>query len=447
MTPMLMIGCRFAVQTVIPLLYRYGCCGLRHIYSFILYLMLPGELLRLWRRGARVPGYRRHWGERFGFIAAAQTRRTLWIHAVSVGEVRAAEPLVRALRRRWPDRDITVTTTTPTGRETVESVFGSAVRCMYLPYDLPGAVRRFLQRLSPSVALVMETEIWPNLYHALRARNIPLLLVNARVSESSLRRYRMLGGLARASLRCARHIAAQGEPDAERFLALGADRQRVSVTGNLKFDSTLPHDFDERVAEVREKLATDRPIWIAGSTHPGEEEQLLEAQRRVLDRVPDALLIVVPRHPERAGQVLSLCERAGFGFRLYSQLTGVRAGESLVIVDVLGVLAALYAVAGVAFIGGSLVHSGGHNPLEALLAGTAVVSGLRVENFRLIYQDMLEQGAVSMVETAADLADTVSGWFSDELSRQAVVTAGRSLIEQRRGAVVRTMELLDSVLD
>ena len=407
--------------------------------------MLPGVLLRQWWRGRRVPGYRRHWRERFGFVAASAVG-TLWIHAVSVGEVRAAEPLVAAVRRRWPERPLLLTTTTPTGRATAGELFGNAVRCAYLPYDLPGAMQRFFARVSPALAVVMETEIWPNLYHGLRTRKVPLLLVNARLSEASLRRYRWLAGLTKSTLDCVERIAAQTEQDRERFLQLGVQRQRIVVTGNLKFDATLPEDFGERVAAAREKLTPARPCWVAGSTHGGEETRVLEAHRRVLERVPAALLLLVPRHPERAGEVASLCAGAGFGCRLYSSLRFLDAGDQVVIVDTLGDLATLYGLCPVAFVGGSLVGHGGHNPLEALLAGASVVTGPRVENFRQVYDGLLECGAVRQIETDAELAQTVIDWLADEARRCDAVAAGRRVIDAQRGALEATMELVRALL-
>ncbi len=418
---------------------------LRYLYSLILYLVLPGVLLRLWWRGGRVPGYRRHWRERFGFVEASAAG-TLWIHAVSVGEVRAAEPLVAAVRRRWPQRPVLLTTTTPTGRAMAGELFGAAVRCVYLSYDLPGAVRRFLASVSPALGVVMETEIWPNLYHGLRARKVPLLLVNARLSGASLRRYRWLAGLTRSTLDCVDRIGAQTEQDAERFLHLGAARQRVIVTGNLKFDASLPADFGERVAAVRARLGTARPVWIAGSTHRGEETQLLEAHRRVLERVPRALLVLAPRHPERAAEVASLCARYGFGCCLYSGLKYPSAGDQVVIVDTLGDLAVLYGLCPVAFVGGSLVGHGGHNPLEALLAGAAVATGPCVENFRQVYDVLLECGAVQEIETDAQLAQTVIDWLGDEARRGAAVAAGRRVMEAQRGALEATLELVRALL-
>jgi len=419
---------------------------LRHLYSLILYLLLPAVLLRLWWRGARLPGYRLHWGERFGFIQPRSAARPVWIHAVSVGEVRAAAPLVAALRERWPQQPLVMTTTTPTGRATAVELYGSDLDCLYLPYDLPGSVRRFVARTAPVLGVVMETEIWPNLYHVVQVRRIPLLLANARLSEESLRRYRWFAGLARATLHCVTHIGAQSAQDAGRFQRLGVQPQRITVTGNLKFEAALAPDFPERVASARSRLEGGRPLWVAGSTHRGEEQQILEAHRRLIQETPDALLVLVPRHPERAGELLALGARAGLRCRLYSATAQHTDGEQVVIVDLLGELAALYGLCLVAFVGGSLVARGGHNPLEALLAGAPVVSGPHLENFRQVYQLLLEQGAVKQVKSAAQLARTVADWFADEAARRAVVAAGRRVIEQNRGAVAATLQRVEAAL-
>jgi len=275
---------------------------MRVLYSLLLYLLLPGVLLRLWIKGRRDPAYRRHWRERLG-LDVPQGDRVIWLHAVSVGEVRAAEPLVRALRVRYAGQALLVTVTTPTGRRTVRQLFGDEVSCRYLPYDLPGAVRRFLAALQPAMLVVMEVELWPNLYRGLAARGVPLYLVNARLSEKSWRAYRCLGGLTGETLRSVRHIAAQSAADRTRFVQLGARADRVSVTGNLKSDVRLPGDFHTRSRQLRERLADGQPVWIAASTHEGEEALVLEAHAELLRHCPQALLILAPRHRNAAAKV------------------------------------------------------------------------------------------------------------------------------------------------
>lgn len=418
---------------------------MRYLYSLTLYLMMPWVLWRMWRRGARVAAYRRHWKERFGWPDSVPGNGLVWIHAVSVGEVRAAQPLLDALQQRWPHRTFMFSTTTPAGRETVQRLFAGRVPCVYLPWDLPGAVRRFLARVSPDVAIVMETEIWPNLYRALSQRNIPLLLVNARLSAASLRGYATLRGLARSTLHCVDRIAAQTEEDAQRFLQLGAGAQQVTVAGNLKLDAQLPADFAQRSSQMRDALGAARRIWIAGSTHAGEEALLIEAHRQVMEACPDALLVLAPRHPERAREVAATCERAGIGYRFFSEARDVGAEHALLILDVLGELAGLYGAADVAFIGGSMVDRGGHNPVEAVLAEVPVVTGPSTENFAFIYGKLAEQEGMCRVESSAELAAVVTAWFADPRQRQAVAGAARRVVEAHRGALQRVMALVDAV--
>ncbi len=290
---------------------------MRVLYSLLLYLLLPGALLRLWIKGRREPGYRRHWRERLARDLPPDGE-VVWVHAVSVGEVRAAEPLVRALLARHSARTLLITVTTPTGRQTVKQLFADSVLCRYLPYDLPGAVQRFLASLQPFMAIFMEVELWPNLYAALAARRVPLLLVNARLSDRSLRRYQRLGGLMSGTLSAVQHIAAQTGADKARFVQLGVSPEAVSVTGNLKCDARLPQDLAGRARQLREQLSGRQPIWVAASTHEGEEAVVLAAHVELLRHYPYALLILVPRHPERAEAVARQCDSAGLRCRLFS---------------------------------------------------------------------------------------------------------------------------------
>jgi len=419
---------------------------LRYLYSLILYLLTPWVLLRLWRRGARVPAYREHWRERFGLVPEAAHAGAVWIHAVSVGEVRAALPLIRGIQQRWPSKAVFLTTTTPTGRETIRQLFGETVSSSYLPYDLPAAVGRFLGRVAPAAAIIMETEVWPNLYHELQARGIPLYLVNARLSEASMRRYLKVPGLLKATIRCVSGISAQTEDDAGRFIRLGAKQQQVHVSGNLKFDAELNADFAERAAPLRDSLHNNPYIWIAGSTHPGEEALLVAAHRKVLNKFPRARLLVAPRHPERAQGVALLFRQEGFNARLYSESGSLGETDDIIIVDVLGALCYLYAVANVAFIGGSLCATGGHNPLEAVLAGAPVVTGPAVSNFTDVYEKLITEGAACMVATAAQLGDAVCDWFEHEGARQAAAQAGLKVVEENQGAMQRTLAILEDSL-
>ncbi|MEA2079781.1 MAG: lipid IV(A) 3-deoxy-D-manno-octulosonic acid transferase [Pseudomonadota bacterium] len=419
---------------------------MRYLYSLILYLMLPWVLLRQWLKGFRVPGYRRHWQQRFGFGDVNTVKDVIWIHAVSVGEVRAAQALIQSLLSDETGRPILITTMTPTGRDIAQRLFGQTVSYCYLPYDLPGSVRRFLTAVRPAIAVIMETEIWPNLYHQLHQRHIPLLLLNARLSQASLRGYLKLPALSRAAIHCVERIAAQSEEDARRFVCLGASRQQLSVVGNLKFDGQLPADFDERVTVLKNSLGSGRLIWLAGSTHAGEERQVLNAHRRILQMHTHALLIIVPRHPERAKEVGLLCQQTGMVFQYFSSMSAPLEATRVVIVDTLGDLVTLYGLAKAAFVGGSLTDKGGHNPVEALLAGAPVITGPSVCNFQAVYRELVDAGAVQMIETEAALADRVCGWFVDGLRRDAAAEAGLRVIGINRGALQRTMLLLRSEL-
>jgi 3-deoxy-D-manno-octulosonic-acid transferase len=420
---------------------------LRYLYSLTLYLVLPWVLFRLWLKGFRVPGYRRHWKQRLGFVGSDTVKDVIWVHAVSVGEVRAAHALIRSLLSDASGRPILITTTTPAGRDMAQRLFGQAVSYRYLPYDLPGAVRRFLKSVRPAIAVILETEIWPNLYHQLHQRHTPLLLLNARLSQASLRGYLKFPGLSRAAIQCVERIAAQSEEDARRFVCLGASRQQLSLVGNLKFDGQLPADFDERVTALKNTLGSGRLIWLAGSTHAGEERQVLDAHRRILQVHTHALLIIVPRHPERAREVGSLCQQTGMVFQYFSSMSAPLEAARVVIVDTLGDLVTLYGLAKVAFVGGSLTDKGGHNPLEALLAGAPVITGPGVRNFQAVYQELVDAGAVEMIRTEAALADRVCGWFVDGLRRDAAVEAGLRVIAQNRGALQRSLLLLYSELE
>jgi 3-deoxy-D-manno-octulosonic-acid transferase len=425
------------------------------LYTFLLYLALPWVLLRLWWRGFRQPGSRQHWRERLGSVAgSADDAPPTWLHAVSVGEVRAAAPLVNALLQDDPETPLLITTTTPTGRKTAMQLFGERVRCAWLPWDLPFAVRRFLSRVRPKKVIVMETELWPNLFRALQQRNIPLYLVNARLSDASLRGYRRVPSLVRETLACVTGIAAQSESDANRFVSLGAAQERVVQAGNLKYEAGLPADFDQHLGRLQQQFDGREPVWVAASTHPGEERMLLAAHEQLLAHYPDSLLFLVPRHPERASEVAMLCQQAGMAGVLYSALEeAVQAGHSteqmlnasqVAVVDVLGELIYLYGLAPVAFIGGSLVPRGGHNPLEALQADCAVISGSYTGNFADIYHQLEEAGAVTCIEEEGALAGTVAAVLGDGELRQRQLAAGRQVVSRNSGALARVRVLIEA---
>jgi len=419
---------------------------LRAIYTAFLYLLVPFVVLRLLWRGLRAPDYWRHWPERFGFAIKRQSSPTLWIHAVSVGEAIAAFPLVSALRERYPDLEVVITTTTPTGAARVRAQYGAEVTQCYLPYDLPGAVRRFLTRTRPVIAIIMETELWPNLFHYCRKRRVPVVIANARLSERSARRYRRFGRLTRATIAEVERFAAQTVNDGERLLMLGARAQQVQVTGNIKFDIELPADLRERAAMLRACWGSERPVWIAASTHAGEDELVLEAHRQARENHPDLVLLLVPRHPERFERVAALCRT--HGLRLARRTAEDCNRETEVYLgDTMGELRMLIAAADLAFVGGSMVPVGGHNVLEPAAVGVPVLFGPYMFNFTEAAHLLLDADAAIEVHNCEELAQAVDNYLRNADRREAAGINGLRVVEQNRGALRRQLDLIAELLD
>ncbi|MDJ0739530.1 MAG: lipid IV(A) 3-deoxy-D-manno-octulosonic acid transferase [Gammaproteobacteria bacterium] len=414
---------------------------MRRLYTLLLYLLLPLVLLRLLWRSLKAPAYRRRWAERFGIFAAPRGWGGIWVHAVSVGEVQAVLPLIRRLRDDNPALALTVTTTTPTGSARVVEQLGDQVFHVYLPYDLPAALSAFLRRVRPRVLLMVETEVWPNLLHACRRHGVYTLLANARLSDKSARRYARLGSFTRQTFANIDCIAAQAEADAVRFRDLGVAAERVIVTGSIKFDMRIPASLEERVEVLRRDWG-GRPVWVAGSTHEGEDELVLFAHHTVLARFPNALLILVPRHPERFERVAGLCKRERLRFARRSRPGDYGEQTQVFLGDTMGELPVLLGSADVAFIGGSLVPTGGHNMLEAAAQGVAVCFGPHVFNFSTISQLLIDEGAAAQVDSDKALGDQVTRWFADASLRAEAGENGRRVVAQNRGALERLLALL-----
>ncbi|HXD38028.1 MAG TPA: lipid IV(A) 3-deoxy-D-manno-octulosonic acid transferase [Rhodanobacter sp.] len=419
---------------------------MRFLYTLAMFLVTPLMVLRLLARGFRSRPYQRRWRERFGFFDAPGFTGSLWIHAVSVGEVNAAEPLIKALQRHYPNAPLVITTVTPTGAARVQQLFGSKVFHVYLPYDLPFAVRRFMKRIRPRLALIVETEIWPNLYFACRRRGIPLMIVNARLSARSMRGYKPLRSLAASALRCANLIAAQSRTDAARYRLLGADPQKVLVSGNMKFDMPIPEGAVATGAAMRAHWGPRRPVWMAASTHEGEELAALEAHLKVLRRLPDALLLLAPRHPERFRVVEHTVRSLGFKVATRS-VDGVPSGAHQVcVIDAMGQLMPFFASSDVAFVGGSLVPIGGHNVLEPAALSVPVLVGPHTFNFEEITRSLIEQGGAERVPDADQLGPEVLRLLLDGAHRERMGEAAQQVFERERGAVQRVMRLVDGLL-
>ncbi len=418
---------------------------MRWLYLIAVYLAAPLHAASLamrarsarHRRGARL-------AERFGF-GAPLAGRPVWIHAASVGEVQAASTLVKALRTRRPDLPILLTAFTPTGAARAASL-GPGVTVRYLPYDLPGSVRRFLDRARPRLALILETELWPTLFRQCHRRGIPLIIASARLSHRSQRRYRRFGSLLREALRGV-VIAAQSETDAARFLAIGADPQRTHVSGNLKFDCTVAPDIGVRGARLRALYAPGRPLWVAGSTHEGEEAVMLAAHRRVCAAQPGALLVIAPRHPQRFETVAALLAQQGVPHVRHSRSAQSVQSAQVLLLDTLGELIDFYAAADAAFVGGSLVPVGGHNLLEPAALGRPIVTGPHQFNAADIAQLLVARGAVQFVRDEAELAATLIAWLSDPTQRAQVGARGQAVVAENRGALERVLALITPLLD
>jgi 3-deoxy-D-manno-octulosonic-acid transferase len=413
------------------------------LWSVAAYLLLPYALGNLIWRGLRYRAYWRRWPERFGFVERIAAPRTIWVHAVSVGEVRSAAALIDALAGRYPEHRLVVTTMTPTGSDQVRELFGARVSHCYVPYDFPDAVRRFLDRVHPEVAVIAETEFWPSLFAACRLRGIPLLLVNGRVSQASMRGYLRVPRTTRRMLANADLLCAQTRIDAQRLRTLGAPEPLVKVTGNLKFDVEVPDALVADGRELRAQWGASRPVWIAASTHRGEERRVLDAFARLRVHLPDVLLVLVPRHPERFRSVAWLCRSRGYAVALRSRERGALPRTVDVLVgDTMGELQRLYAAADVAFIGGSLVAKGGQNLLEACAVRVPPIFGPHMFHFEEISAMALERGAARQVHDAIDLCAAVALYFEQPELRRAAGRAAYTLVADNRGALERTLVLI-----
>jgi len=416
-------------------------------WSVTLYLLAPCFVVHLVWRGLRYRAYWRRWSERFGFGPRMDDRQAIWVHAVSVGEVRSAAELIVRLMALYPDHRIVVTTMTPTGAEQVDDLFGDAVSHSYVPYDFPGSVRRFMNRTRPRFAVIAETEFWPNLSCECTRRGIPLLLVNVRLSQSSLKGYLWIPKTVRRMFANASLICPQTQTDAHRLKTLGASESLIHVTGNLKFDAPVPSTVVERASRLREAWGCERPILIAGSTHHGEERKLINAFAELKRRHPALLLVIVPRQPERFSSVTRICRRAGYRAIRRSKHSGSLDGEvDIIIADTMGELQVLYSAADIAFVGGSLARRGGHNVLEACAVGRPVLFGPHMFHFEEIASMALDHGAGRQVRDTAELVDAVDEWLRDPVSRVAAGEAAKRLVAVNRGALERTLELIAATL-
>lgn len=417
---------------------------MRFLYSGLLYLAVPFILIRLFWRARNLPDYRKRLGERFGYYPF-KMNQCIWIHAVSVGETIAAIPLVKSLKHRYPTLLILMTTMTPTGARHVKTALGESVRHAYLPYDLPGAVKRFLQASNPILGIIMETELWPNLLLTCKQKTIPVCLMNARLSEHSAKGYKRIASLTKTMLQSMAVIAAHGEADALRFIQLGAEKEKVVATGNIKFDLDLPSDLMSQTTALRHLLGSPRFIWIAASTHEGEEEIIFEAHQKIRDKNPDALLILTPRHPERFDAVAKLSSNL-FLTQRRSLKHALTKETAVYLADTMGELLLMYSVSDAAFVGGSLSPRGGHNMLEPGSLGKPILTGPYVFNFAEISELFLKANALIQVSHAQQLATEIIQLMEDKNKREAMGQSALHVMNANRGALGKQLALISTLM-
>lgn len=418
---------------------------MRYLYTTIFYLSTPLIIIRLFYRSLKMPAYRKRIFERFGWVPKIKQPNSIWLHAVSLGESIAATPLIKALLTAYPDRKLIVTNMTPTGSNYIAKTFGDQIVNTYVPYDLPDVVARFLQRIQPSLVILMETELWPNIMAGCAKRKLPILIANARLSDRSAKGYAKIASLVKGMLQQVTLVAAQTQADAERFVALGLNPVKVRVIGNIKFDLQLPDDLFIQAKQLRADWGIDRPIWIAASTHDGEHETVLQAFAQIRQTIPNCLLILVPRHPERFKAVAELCRKQGYNVTLRSQHAPIDSKTAIVIGDTMGELKLLYAASDIAFVGGSLIPVGGHNLLEPAAVGIPTLTGPHMHNFVEINKLLQQAGVVLPVNNNSQIAATVCELLNNSTQRSALGSKAKQLVEQNRGALVKHLAIIETL--
>ena len=419
---------------------------MRFLYTFLFYLLVPFILLRLLWRSIKAPSYRSRWRERFAFYHQEFPDNVVWFHAVSVGESEALFPLLRQIQKHSPEIKLLVTTTTPTGSDRVKAVMQDSVSHVYLPYDMPDTVNRFIRCFRPKLAVIMETEIWPNLFAACGANQIPLYLINARLSEKSAHGYQKISSLVHQTLSNVSMIAAQTEEDAQRFISIGAEANKVKTLGNIKFDIHVPADIIEDGARLKQTLFSKRFVWVIASTHKDEEALFLDIYKDIKPQIPELLMLLVPRHPERFTEVKRLCEQQPL--KVVTRTSGETVTEvvDIYLVDTMGELKTIYAASDVAFVGGSMVPAGGHNILEASAVGIPVLFGPYMNNFKEIAKKVLNQRAAIQCQDKDAAVKSILTLYQQPSERLALVANGKRFLKQNQGAVARIFAMLEPTI-
>ena len=416
------------------------------LYVIVLYLLLPFALLKLIISGRMNPEYSSRWKERFGITPAIKSNRKLiWIHAVSVGEVQASIPLVEYLGKNYPSYQLLITTVTLTGASIVDRLYPDSIEHRFLPYDLPVSISRFIEIIKPHFLIILETEIWPILYKTCSKNNIPIALINARLSEKSLRGYKILSNLTKKTLEYVSVIATQTKTDAERFISLKVQSEKISVTGNLKYDIHLDENLFQE-AKIFKQRVSNRPVLIAASTHEGEEAIILSAYADVLRAVPDCLLVIAPRHPHRTNDIEKKCLLNNYKTIRYSRYLDSFEGINIYILDTLGQLSSHYAASDIAFVGGSLVPAGGHNLIEPAMLGVPIITGTHLSNFVEVAKMLDDDEALVKVKNSTELSQAVIALFNNPELREQMGKKGKSVVKSKQGSINKIAKLLDRYL-
>ncbi|ABZ78753.1 Three-deoxy-D-manno-octulosonic-acid transferase domain protein [Shewanella halifaxensis HAW-EB4] len=418
----------------------------RSLYSLALYLISPLLLVYLAVRAFKSKDYRGRWNERFGLKSLKQT--DLLVHSVSMGETLAAIPLIKQIQLQHPQLSITITTTSPTGSAEVARAFGNSVQHCYLPFDLAWCAKRFVKQVAPKCCIIMETELWPNLIHYLKQAGTQVLLANARLSQKSADSYRKHHKLTTPMLKLLDGIAAQSQQAAERFIALGVAPERVTVCGSLKFDINIDKQRIDTAIKLRAQwLATDKPVWVAGSVHPGEFDALIMAHQQLLAKYPNAMMVMVPRHPEQFDAAAQAIKSAGLTLIRRSMAKPVLPETQVVLGNTMGELLTFYGAADQAFVGGSIIVHGGHNPLEPAAMGLPVMMGPHYRDFNEITQLLESAGALKVVDSAEALAERLIYLFDDKAAYNQASAAARAVVEQNRGSLTKQLEVVESFIN
>ena len=419
---------------------------IRFLYTSLLSLVAPFFLYALYKNKENKPKFGKRWVEHFGFSPELKDNNAtpLWIHTVSVGEAIAASPLIRALKKQKPQQAIVVTTTTSTGAAQIQKL-GDLVEHRYMPLDFSFAVKNFIRRINPSALLIMETELWPNTLHTLNKHNIPVSIINARLSERSYLRYLKFQFIFNLLSKNINQLLCQTEADAQRFILLGVDKQKVHITGSIKFDISIPPEAVQEGEKLKNTIQADTPVWIAASTHKGEDEKILEAHKLLRDKIPEALLILVPRHPERFSSVNELCKSQGFNVLSRTRKQAITQSTSVYLGDTMGEMLVLIGAADICFMGGSLIGEkvGGHNLLEPAALAKPCLTGPSFYNFQIITEQLINEHACIVCQSAEDIASNLVALFSDKARLQQMGMAALNVVNKNKGALNSTLALLD----